>query len=109
VQGDRDAPPVFNEGSNVDLSWRDAFRAVGSGYQRPFELATLRLRNMRDILANWAELVPEDDQLLVQRGGAFVFRDGDVAWRHVDAGVLGYARPSEVLRAAGVEPPPGTR
>jgi len=109
--GDRDAPPVFNAGTNVDLSWRDAFNLVGTGFQRPFELATLRGSNMVTILRNWDTLAPADADLLVQRGGVCVFRDGALTWRHDDAGILGYARPSEVLRAAGVDAPlpPGMR
>ena len=43
--GDRDAPPVF-EGTRLG----QAFDVLGSGYQRPFELATLRLQNMAGIL-----------------------------------------------------------
>ena len=109
--GDRDAPPVFNAGTNVDLAWRDAFNLVGTGFQRPFELATLRGSNMVTILRNWDTLAPADADLLVQRGGVCVFRDGALTWRHDDAGILGYARPSEVLRAAGVDAPlpPGMR
>jgi len=40
--GDRSAKPVF-EGSTP-------FNVLGAGYQRPFELATLRLSNMIGIL-----------------------------------------------------------
>ena len=110
-QGDRDAPPVFNSGTNVDLAWRSAFDLVGTGFQRPFELATLRGANMVTILQNWDTLAPADADLLVQRGGVCVFRDGALSWRHDDAGILGYARPSEVLRAAGFDGPlpPGMR
>ena len=44
--GDRSAKPVF-EGQT-------AFNVLGSGYQRPFELATLRLSNMIGILPKCA-------------------------------------------------------
>jgi hypothetical protein len=101
-QGDRDAKPVFNDGSNVDLPWKSAFNLVGAGFQRPFELATLRARNMSTILANWSTLAPADSNLLVQRGGVCVFKDGALTWRHDDAGILGFAKPEAVLRAAGV-------
>jgi hypothetical protein len=40
--GDRNAKPVF-EGNTP-------FNVLGGGYQRPFELATLRLSNMVGIL-----------------------------------------------------------
>lgn len=42
--GDRNSPPVFS-GTNP-------FDVLGSGYQRPFELATLRLYNMQAVLSN---------------------------------------------------------
>jgi hypothetical protein len=103
LQGDRGAPPVFNTGSNVDLPWKEAFNLVGRDFQRPFELATLRAMNMATILANWEALAPADANLLVQRGGVCVFKDGAMTWRHDDAGILGYARPEEVLRQAGVD------
>ena len=69
---------------------------LGGGYQRPFELATLRLTNMTEILSNWEDLAPADDNLLVQRGGSLVFQDGACVFRHNDAGILGYC-PEERL------------
>ena len=44
--GDGSAKPVF-EGASP-------FNVLGTGYQRPFELATLRLRNMVGILPECA-------------------------------------------------------
>jgi hypothetical protein len=40
--GDRSAKPVFNSATPFDI--------LGTNYQRPFELATLRLFNMIGIL-----------------------------------------------------------
>lgn len=51
-----------------------AFDVVGKGYQRPFELATLRGRNMVNILSNWGSLTPKDSNLLVQRGGVLLLQ-----------------------------------
>ena len=102
-RGDANAPPVFNEGSNIDVPFRSAFDLVGVGCQRPFELATLRGRNMLTILQHWEALVPADDNLLVQRGGVLLFDGGAVNWRHNDAGILGFVDPKTALRAAGVE------
>ena len=65
---------------------------LGDGYLRPFELATLRLNNMIQILGNWEALAPTDSELLVQRGGVIVFGDGKAAFRHDDQGNLGFAR-----------------
>ena len=56
--------PIFREGSNYDnptiRKLMDA--TLGSGYQRPFELATLRLTNMIEILNNWESMAPADDE-----------------------------------------------
>jgi len=98
--GDEAAPPVFREGSNVDIGWRFLFDFVGRGYQRPFELATWRLINMIEILSNWDRLAPANDQLLCQRGGAFVLQDGRALLAHRDTGILGYADPARLVRAA---------
>jgi AhpC/TSA antioxidant enzyme len=75
-------PPI--SGSFFDL-------AGGSGFQRPFELATLRLRNMAEVLGNWATYVP-DPTYLTQRGGTFLFdADGTLLYKHLDRGILGFA------------------
>jgi hypothetical protein len=50
---------------------------LGKDYQRPFELATLRLTNMAAILRDWEALAPADDSLLTQRGGCFIFQNGE--------------------------------
>eukprot|EP00873_Tetraselmis_striata_P022378 jgi/Tetstr1/442642/TSEL_030737.t1 len=93
--GDKSAQPVFKTGSAVDLSWKRAFDVVGKGYQRPFELATLRGRNMVNILSNWGSLTPKDSDLLVQRGGVLLLQrsDGELscAWRGGCASTTGNA------------------
>lgn len=94
--------PIFKEGSNYDnptvRKLMDA--TLGKGYQRPFELATLRLSNMTAILNNWESLAPADDELLVQRGGSLVFQDGVTVFRHDDAGILGYCPEERLVRKA---------
>lgn len=37
------------------------FNVVNEEGQRPFELATMRLQNMRDVLTHWRDLVPADE------------------------------------------------
>jgi hypothetical protein len=65
--------------------------AGGKGFQRPFELATLRLRNMGEVLGHWGTYVP-DAAYLTQRGGTFLFnRDGDLLYEHRDLNILGFA------------------
>eukprot|EP00882_Tetradesmus_deserticola_P017039 GHRQ01018226.1.p1 GENE.GHRQ01018226.1~~GHRQ01018226.1.p1 ORF type:complete len:297 (+),score=106.89 GHRQ01018226.1:869-1759(+) len=78
--GDRSARPVFNSATPFDI--------LGLNYQRPFELATLRLFNMVGILPKWGDLSPSDTRLLVQQGGTLMFRGTDVVFRHDDSGIL---------------------
>ncbi len=105
--GSKDRDPIFREGSNYDnptiRKLMDA--TLGGGYQRPFELATLRLANMAEILSNWGDLAPADDDLIVQRGGSLVFQDGACVFRHDDAGILGYC-PVERLVAKALSDDP---
>ena len=93
---------IFREGSNVDVpTIRKAMKlTLGDGYLRPFELATLRLNNMIQILGNWEALAPTDSELLVQRGGVIVFDDGKAAFRHEDQGILGFCPASRVVEKA---------
>ena len=65
--------------------------AGGTGFQRPFELATLRLRNMTEVLSNWKTYVP-DSTYLTQRGATFLWdRDGKLLYEHRDRAILGFA------------------
>lgn len=57
--GDSSSKPVFDQDTPFDV--------LGKGYQRPFELATLRLFNMAGILPKWGELSPPNAQLLTQQ------------------------------------------
>lgn len=75
--------------------------AGGEGFQRPFELATVRLRNMIEVLGHWRTYVP-DDAHLTQRGGTFLLdADDAMLYSHRDAGILGFsatmARPLSFL------------
>jgi hypothetical protein len=94
-RGDRSAPqllasPLFS-------------LAGGEGFQRPFELATVRLRNMVEVLSHWRTYVPSDDYL-TQRGGTFLLdRDDSLLYSYRDPGLLGFsatmARPLSFLDA----------
>ena len=90
--GDRDAPEVFLGGGVFDV--------LGTGYQRPFELASRRLLNMASILPRWGSLAPEETSLLTLQGGTFVFRGGETAFAHRDPGILKRASLDAVLAAA---------
>lgn len=68
--------------------WKDK-----SGYQRPVELATVRLRVMVEVLTNFAEYVP-DQRFLDLRGATFLFggENNDLLYKHIDTGVLSYSK-----------------
>jgi hypothetical protein len=90
--GDRQAPPRLE---------MPLFNLVGRGYQRPFELATVRLRNMVEVLGRWRIYVPTDAHL-TQRGGTFLLdADDTLLYAHRDAAILGFsatmARPLSFL------------
>lgn len=95
--GDRQAPQLIAD----DRVIRDIplppikgsfFKLVGgSGFQRPFELATLRLQNMTEVLSHWKTYVPQS-AYLTQRGGTFLFdRTGNLLYEHRDRAILGFA------------------
>ncbi|MGB5133629.1 MAG: peroxiredoxin-like family protein [Prochlorococcaceae cyanobacterium] len=90
--GDRQAPSRLQT---------PLFDLLGRGYQRPFELATVRLRNMVEVLGRWRTYVPTDD-FLTQRGGTFLLdADDTLLYSHRDPGLLGFsatmARPLNFL------------
>jgi hypothetical protein len=65
--------------------------AGGKSFQRPFELATLRLRNMGEVLSHWKTYVP-NAAYLTQRGATFLFNaQGDLMYEHRDRAILGFA------------------
>jgi AhpC/TSA antioxidant enzyme len=95
--GDRTAPQLIGPDEIVQAkplpAIRGSFfdRAGGSGFQRPFELATVRLKNMSEVLGHWKTYVP-DARYMTQRGGTFLFEaDGSLRYEHRDRGILGFA------------------
>ena len=108
-RGDRQAPQLIDDDEVVKAAPLPPLKgsffqwAGGKGHQRPFELATLRLRNMAEVLGNWGTYVP-DASYLTQRGATFLFnRDGKLLYEHRDRNILGFAenmsRPLEFLDA----------
>ncbi|MEM8829913.1 MAG: peroxiredoxin-like family protein [Cyanobacteria bacterium P01_G01_bin.19] len=96
-KGDRNAPQLIaNEETIEDTplpNIKGSFfkLAGGENFQRPFELATLRLRNMTEVLSNWNTYVP-DASYLTQRGGTFLFDEsGKLLYEHRDRNILGFA------------------
>jgi len=95
--GDRQAPQLIEDEEIIQATPLPAFKgsffqlAGGTGFQRPFELATLRLRNMVEVLSNWRTYVP-NSAYLTQRGGTFLFDSkGQLLYEHRDRGILGFA------------------
>jgi AhpC/TSA antioxidant enzyme len=107
--GDRSAPQLIGSDEEIKafplpVLKGSFFNLVGgSGFQRPIELATLRLRNMSEVLSHWGTYVPNAD-FLAQRGGTFLIdNQGQVLYEHRDRGILGFAenmnRPLSFLTA----------
>ena len=95
--GDRAAPQRIADDETIQAGplppIKGSFfaRAGGTGFQRPFELATVRLRNMGEVLGNWRTYVPCDD-FLTQRGGTFLLeKDDTLLYSFKDRGILGFS------------------
>ncbi|MBE9222661.1 AhpC/TSA family protein [Cyanobacterium stanieri LEGE 03274] len=95
-KGDRTSPPLFKNEEEIKIKplptiKGEFFNKAGKSYQRPFELATLRLKNMVEVLNNWRTYVP-DDRYITQRGATFLFdNQGNIIYEHRDQGILGFA------------------
>lgn len=96
-RGDRQAPQLIADEETIK-AWPlppikgSVFQWTGGkGFQRPFELATLRLRNMAEVLSHWKTYVP-DSAYLTQRGATFLFNlQGELLYEHRDRAILGFA------------------
>jgi hypothetical protein len=96
-RGDRQAPQLIADDEIVRATPLPPLNgsffqfAGGKGFQRPFELATLRLRNMSEVLSHWKTYVP-DATHLTQRGATFLFDvQGNILYEHRDRNILGFA------------------
>lgn len=96
-RGDRQAPQLIADEETIQAAPLPALKgsffrwAGGTGFQRPFELATLRLRNMGEVLSHWKTYVP-DSAYLTQRGATFLFNaEGELLYEHRDRAILGFA------------------
>ena len=96
-RGDRQAPQLIRDDEEVKAVPLPTIKGTlfrflgGTGFQRPFELATLRLRNMSESLSQWQTYVSEPSHL-TQRGATLLFdRDGGLLYEHRDRGLLGFA------------------
>ncbi|WP_416666254.1 peroxiredoxin-like family protein [Egbenema bharatensis] len=96
-RGDRQAPQLIADEETIHAAPLPPLKgsffqwAGGKGFQRPFELATLRLRNMGEVLSHWKTYVP-DAAYLTQRGATFLFNNqGELLYEHRDRAILGFA------------------
>ena len=96
-KGDRNAPQLIQPEEEVKaaplppIKGKFFNRAGGEGFQRPFELATLRLRNMVEVLGKWKTYVP-DSAYMTQRGGTFLFGvNQELIYEYRDPGILGFS------------------
>ena len=95
--GDRKAKQIYSEFDQIDVlkflkfsgnSFRHFF---GSGYLRPFELATFRLNNMNEIIKNWSDYILHE-KYLPQRSASFLLNDkNQVIYKFYSNDVLGYS------------------
>jgi hypothetical protein len=94
--GDRTAPERIGADQKVQVGALPPlpgalFSRLGAGYQRPFELATVRLQNMVEVLSRWRTYVPSD-AYITQRGGTWLLDGEDnVLLSHRDRGILGFS------------------
>ncbi|NES83079.1 MAG: hypothetical protein F6K10_17660 [Moorea sp. SIO2B7] len=95
-RGDRQAPQLIDDQETIHAKplppmKGSFFKMVGRDFQRPFELATLRLINMTEVLSNWTTYVP-NSAYLTQRGATFLFdSQGNLLYEHQDRNILGFA------------------
>jgi len=115
--GDKNAPERFRDDDVVKAGFIEIGPGVGptkigplaynqwfsdeKGYQRPVELATVRLKNMVEVLTKWDDYV-SNLLTIPQRGGTFLFdADGTELYSYKSRGILTYsetmARPLSFL------------
>ena len=95
--GDREAKQIYSEFNKIDVlkflnfSGNSFKQVFGDGYLRPFELATFRLNNMKEIIQNWGDYIL-NEEYLPQRGASFLLNDkNEVIYKFFSIDVLGYS------------------
>lgn len=94
--GDKNSPALFASDEKINISPFPSFQGnlfdrVAQNCQRPFELATLRLKNMIEVLTNW-HIYVDDGRYLTVRGATFLFgQNQNLLYEHRDRGILGFA------------------
>ena len=95
--GDRKAKQIYSEFDKIDVlkflefSGNSFKQVFGEGYLRPFELATFRLNNMKEIIQNWKDYIIHE-KYLPQRGASILLNDkNQVIFKFFSNDVLGYS------------------
>ena len=95
--GDQKAKQIYSEFDEIDVlkflnfSGNSFKQVFGTGYLRPFELATFRLSNMNEIIKNWSDYILHE-KYLPQRGASFLLNDkNQVIYKFFSNDVLGYS------------------
>ena len=95
--GDRKAKQIYSEFDEINVlkflkfSGNSFKQVFGSDYLRPFELATFRLNNMREIIQNWNDYILHT-KYLPQRGASFLLNDkNQLIYKFFSNDILGYS------------------
>jgi len=94
--GDQKAKQIYSESDKIDVlqflkfSGNSFKQVFGDGYLRPFELATFRLNNMKEIIQNWSDYIL-NEEYLPQRGASFLLNNkNQIIYKFFSKDVLGY-------------------
>ena len=95
--GDQKAKQIYSESDKIDVlqflkfSGNSFKQVFGDGYLRPFELATFRLNNMKEIIQNWSDYIL-NEEYLPQRGASFILNNkNQIIYKFFSNDVLGYS------------------
>jgi len=95
--GDQKAKQIYSELDKIDVlqflkfSGNSFKQVFGDGYLRPFELATFRLNNMKEIIQNWSDYIL-NEEYLPQRGASFLLNNkNQIIYKFFSNDVLGYS------------------
>ena len=96
--GDKSATSVFDASEEIEITKYLTFNAKlfnlisKDNYLRPFELASLRLKNMIEVITHW-QLYMTNESYLTQRGGTFLIDyDKKVLYHYKSKSLLSYSK-----------------
>ena len=105
--GDISSNQIYKPHDEINLfnlfkfSGKSFDKTFGGNYLRPFELATLRLNNMIEIIQNWDDYII-DTAFLTQRVATFLINDQNkIIYKFISKDILNYSekmnRPTDFL------------